>query len=152
MIQNVLKNRQKTTTATTHENSATVWQNSIFNSSSNLDKLYTQNCFVYCLLSGTPAQMSSRNSLRKQIKHHPTIKFTAEISCTDAPPQTVRHHNIQGPKILQGVSSRYEDTLQTNGDIAIQVLYIVSPTGSEERLCKWRSPKTAQKKLFNENI
>ena len=51
--------------------------------------------------------------------------------------------NMQGPKILQGVSSRYEDTLQTNGDILIHVLYIVSPTGSEERLCKRQSPKAA---------
>ena len=43
MIQNVLKNRQKTT----HENSATALQNSVGNSSINLDKLYTQNISVY---------------------------------------------------------------------------------------------------------
>ena len=43
----------------------------------------------------------------------------------------LRHHNIQGPKILQGVNSRYEDAFQTHGDIPIHVLYIVSPTGSE---------------------
>ena len=36
----------------------------------------------------------------------------------------------------KGNSSGYDDALQTNGDIPIHVLHIVSPTGSEERLCK----------------
>ena len=73
-------------------------------------------------------------------KHHPTIKFTAEVSCTDA--TSIKHHNIPGPKIQHGVSSRYEDALQTNGDIPVHVLYNVSPTGSKERLCQRRSSKT----------
>ena len=50
---------------------------------------------------------SSRDVVKKFIekanKHHPTIKVTAEISCTDV--NFYRHHNIPGPKILQGVSS-----------------------------------------------
>ena len=62
--------------------------------------------------------------IEKENKHHPTIKFTAEISCNRR--DFLRHHNIQGPKILQGVSSRYEDTLQTNGDIPIHVLYVAT--------------------------
>ena len=68
----------------------------------------------------------------------------------------LRHHNIQGPKILQGVTSWYEDTLQTNGDIPICILYIMSPTGSEERLCKRRSLRllrtNSSMKTFEENI
>ena len=54
----------------------------------------------------------------------------------------LRHHNIQGPKIQQGVSSRYKVALQTNGEIPVHVLYNVSPTGSKERLCQRQSSKT----------
>ena len=58
----------------------------------------------------------------------------------------LKHHQIQGPKIPQRVSSRYDDALQTNGDIPVHVLYNVSPAGSRERLCQRRSSKIASKK------
>ena len=47
---------------------------------------------------------TSRDVVEKLIgqanKHHPTIKFTAEITCTDAT-FSLRHHHIQGSKIQQ---------------------------------------------------
>ena len=66
---------------------------------------------------------TSRDVVEKFIeqanKHHPTIKVTAEISCT--------HATFLDTPIYKGqkVSSRYEDALQTNRDIPVHVLYNV---------------------------
>ena len=97
---------------------------------------------------------TSRDVVEKFIeqanKHHPTIKFTAEISCTDA---TFLDTAIyKGQRFNDESGSRYEDAPQTNGDIPVHVLYNVSPTGSKERLCKRRSSKTPYNKLNNQNV
>ena len=65
-------------------------------------------------------------------KHHPTIKFTAEISCTET---TFLDTTIYKGKRFNRVNSRHENTLQTYRDIPVHVLYNVSPSRSKEGLC-----------------
>ena len=48
--------------------------------------------------------------------------------------------------------SRYENALQTNRDISIDILYNMSLTGGKESFCQRRSSKTPQNKLFKQNI
>ena len=70
----------------------------------------------------------------------------------------LRHHHMQGPKIPQRVSFRYEDALQTNGDIPVLVLYNVSchPLGAKKRFVKGEALRflrtNSSNKTFEENV
>ena len=88
--------------------------------------------------------MSSNSSLRKPIN---TIQQST---------LRLRYHHIQGSKIQQRVSSRYENTPQTNGDIPVHLLYNLLPTERKEKQYQRRSSKTlrtkSSNKSFEENI
>ena len=92
---------------------------------------------------------SSRDFVEKFIeranKHHPRIKFTAEILCTNAC-DFLRQNNIQykGQRFYkESVLDMRTHFKPTETFQYTFNLYIVSPTGSEEWLCQRRSPKTA---------
>ena len=88
--------------------------------------------------------------IEKANKHHPTIKSTAEISCTDA---TFLDTTLcKGQRFYKESVLDMRTHFKPTETFQYKFFYIVSPTGSEERLCKRRSPETAKNKLFNENI
>ena len=70
--------------------------------------------------------------IKQTNKHHPTIKFTAEISCTETTfLDTVIYKGIR----FNRVNSRHENALQTYRDIPVHVFHILSPSRSKEGLC-----------------
>ena len=70
-------------------------------------------------------------------KHHSTIKFTAEISCTDATilDTTIYKRQRLNIESVLNMRSHFKPTQYT-------FFYNVSPTGSKERLCQRRNSKT----------
>ena len=97
---------------------------------------------------------TSRDVVEKFIeqanKHHPTIKFTAEISYTDA---TFLDTNIyKGQKFQKESVLDVTTHFKQTETFQYMFIYIVSPTGNKERLCQRRSSKTPQNKLFKQNI
>ena len=52
-----------------------------------------------------------------------------------------KRHSMRKISVLSIISPRCENTLQTNEDSTVHVLYNVSPTGSKLRLCQRRSFK-----------
>ena len=85
--------------------------------------------------------------IEKANKHHPTIKFTADISCTDA---TFLDTTIyKGQRFYKGSVLDMKTHFKPTETFQL-VLYIVSPTGSKERLCK-RLLRT-NSSIFEENI
>ena len=87
--------------------------------------------------------------IEKANKHHPTIKFTADISCTDA---TFLDTTIyKGQRFYKGSVLNMKTHFKPTETFQL-VLYIVSPTGSEERLCKRLLRTNYSMNTFEENI
>ena len=89
MIQNVLKNRQKQQQQQQHMKIARQSGKTAF---VTLAQIWTNCIHIFFLFTvySLALKHSSIDVVEKFIekanKHHPTIKFTAEILCTDAPP------------------------------------------------------------------
>ena len=75
-------------------------------------------------------------------KHHPTIKFTAEISEKDI--------NFLDTTIFKGERSYlgHPDTFQINRDLSVHIFYFLSRPRRQERFHKGRGTQTPQNQLL----
>ena len=69
--------------------------------------------------------------VEKANNFHSTIKFTAEMSETEI---TSGHKSVQRGQFQQEINPRRANTLQTNSNLPVLKLLLVSPTRREKRL------------------
>ena len=88
--------------------------------------------------------------VKKANNFHSTIKFTAEMSETEI--------TFLDPKVHKGVrfdkefNPRRADTLQTNRNIPVHELLLLSPTRREERLHQRGSAQTSKDYFLADHI
>ena len=93
-----------------------------------LEKVY---CDVFSLWNTSLDKIES--FVKKANNFHSTIKFMAEMSETEITFLDTKVY-VQRSKIRQGINPRRANTLQTNRNIPVHELLLVSPTRREERL------------------
>ena len=96
---------------------------------------------------GTSVNQTSKPSSTKRtyIKHHPTIKFTAEISDTET---VFRHGRIQRQKLQGKIYPWCKDTFWKNGNLPVHTFHLLAC----ENIRTSSATKSEEKRMFSHAI